>query len=350
MAKMIKFDLPIDGVKVATLEDLRDHFTTEVIGHFRSGLLARWLRSRRMASELTAVEAMTLEDDEGILRQLCGIFGVVADDVTITAAVGEATGTATIRVGQQLATLQPGATFRDAPKFPELVVVPTGSFMMRGSTFGESVHHEVKIDYPLAVGAYPVTFEEWDACVSEGGCGGYNPFDKGWGRGDRPIINVSWETAKMYVEWLSWKSGRGYRLLSEAEWEYCARAGTTTEYWWGDEIGVGRTNCRLEATDHKTSPVGSFSANAFGLYDVHGNVNEWVEDSWAGVGYRRVASSRGTPTDGSPHRGTHPWRVLRGGSWKDFPSQVRAASRKGRLSSKPGATTGLRVARTLERD
>ena len=102
---------------------------------------------------------------------------------------------------------------------------------------------EVRIGERFAVGKYEVTFGEWEACVAGGGCGGYRPDDRGWGRGDRPVINVSWEDARGYVRWLSRKTGKTYRLLSEAEWEYVARAGTQTKYWWGDEIGRGRANC-----------------------------------------------------------------------------------------------------------
>ena len=191
MAKMIKFDLPIDGVKVATLDDLRDHFTTETIGHFRSGLLARWLRSRSMTRELEAVEALTAGDDTAVLKELCRIFEVEADDDAITASVAKATGVPGIRPGQvqRKRARNPGDTFRDCPECPELVVVPAGSFMM-GSPDGEEDRrdgegplHEVRIDYPLAVGVYTVTFDEWDACVSDGGCGRYRPGDNGWGPG-----------------------------------------------------------------------------------------------------------------------------------------------------------------------
>ena len=143
----------------------------------------------------------------------------------------------------------PGTRFRDCPECPEMVVAPAGSFMM-GSPWWEVFRwpdegpvHEVTIMHPFAAGVYEVTFEEWDACVSEGGCGRYRPDDAGWGRGRRPVINVSWEDAQRYVEWLSRKTEEGYRLLSESEWEYAARAGTDTRYfWWGDEIGLNRAN------------------------------------------------------------------------------------------------------------
>ena len=357
MAKLIKFDMPIDGVKVATLEALRDHFTTEVVGHFRSGLLARWLRSRDMETELEAIGTLTVGDDAGILRGLCHIFNVEADDDAIAAAIAEATGVAGVRPQGQNAlpdlhgpdTARPGETSRDAPTLPELVVVPAGRFMM-GQLDGAQRGHEVRIDYPLAVGVYPVTFDEWDACVSDGGCGGYRPPDNGWGRENRPVINVSWGDAKMYVWWLSWKTGKGYRLLSESEWEYCARAGTKTLYWWGNEIGRDRSNCRgSPGGRYETSPVGSFSPNAYGLYDVHGNVNEWVEDHWASSYYtvNFLGERQQGLTNGGARQGGDFRRVVRGGSWKNSSMNASAISRRGRDPNKRSNTVGFRVARTL---
>ena len=340
MAKTIKFDLPIDGVKVATLDDLRDHFTTEIIKHFRSGLLVRWLRSRSMAHELAAVEALTARDDVAILKELCRIFEVEASDDTI------------VQVPRKRAR-NPGDTFRDCPEGPELVVVPAGGFMM-GSPDGEEDRHddeaplhEVRIVYPLAVGVYAVTFDEWDACVSGGGCGGYRPDDEGWGRGTSPVINVSWEDVQMYVKWLSWKTGKGYRLLSESEWEYVARAGTRTQYWWGDESGRNRASCdgcgsRWDVLG--TAPVGSFSANVFGLYDVHGNVWEWVED-------RMNLDYDGAPEDGSAWVSegcdSDTSRVLRGGSWDNEPRVLRSALRSWDYTGVRDVNAGFRVARTL---
>ena len=201
MAKMIKFDLPIDGVKVAKLDQLRDHFTTEIIGHFRSGQLARWLQSRGMTRELASVEALATGDDATTLKELCRIFEVEADDDSIAAAVAEATGVPGIRPDRmpKSQTRDPGDTFQDCPGCPKLVVVPSGSFMMgspeneEGRSNHEGPMHEVRIGYQLAVAVYPVTFDEWDACVSDGGCGGYEPEDHGWGRGTRPVINVKWD-------------------------------------------------------------------------------------------------------------------------------------------------------------
>ena len=385
MAKMIKFDLPIDGVKVATLDDLQNHFTTEIIGHFRSSLLARWLRSRGWTRELAAVEALATGDDAATLKELCQIFEIEADDDAIAAAVAEATGVPGIRPDRmpRKQTWNPGDTFQDCPGCPKLVVVPSGSFVMgspeheEGRNKHEGPMHEVRIGYQLAVGVYPVTFDEWDACVSDGGCGGHEPEDNGWGRGNRPVINVSWDDAKRYVGWLSWKTGKGYRLLSESEWEYVARAGTDTSYWWGNEIGRNRANCKGcgnrwddEKTSSatvdsiraamaafavkspfglydergnvmKTSPVGSFSANAFGLYDVHGNVAEWVEDCWND-------DYDGAPTDGSAwESGDCGKRVVRGGAWLIKPGYLRSATRYWITSGSRVDYVGFRVTRTL---
>ena len=216
----------------------------------------------------------------------------------------------------------PGTAFRDCPDCPEMVVVPAGSFMMgspsheAGRAEDEDPRHRVTIAKPFAVGKYEVTFAEWDACVADGGCGGHRPEDEGWGRGRRPLVNVSWDDAKAYVRWLSRKTGKPYRLPSEAEWEYAARAGTTTRYSWGDDIGRNRANCLYcdSRWDLKqTAPAGSFRANVFGLHDVHGNVSEWVEDCWND-------NYAGAPADGSPWTdGGCTRRVLRGGSWFNEP-------------------------------
>jgi hypothetical protein len=169
-------------------------------------------------------------------------------------------------------------TFRDCADCPEMVQVPAAFNRL------------------FAVAKFPVTFDEWDACVAGGGCSGNtNPDDNRWGRGKRPVIYVSWNDAKEYVNWLSRRTGKPYRLLSEAEYEYAARAGTNTRYPWGDEIDKGKANCRgcgspfspspstTQVTcqnpgNNQTAPVGSFPPNQFSLYDMIGNVWEWVED------------------------------------------------------------------------
>ena len=252
---------------------------------------------------------------------------------------------------RERAAMRPGKVFRDCPECPEMVVVPAGSFMMgspsseRSRGNDEGPQHGVTIPEPFAVGKYEVTFAEWDACVAAGGCNGHRPGDRGWGRGQRPVIDVNWGDAKAYVGWLSRKTGERYRLLSEAEWEYAARAGTRTRYHWGHSIGRNQANCDgcgSRWDDEKTAPVGSFPANGFGLHDVHGNVWEWVEDCWHG-------SYAGAPTDGRAWAtgGDCERRVLRGGSWNFIPWFLRSAFRfrltaGGRLYS-----FGFRVARTL---
>jgi len=205
--------------------------------------------------------------------------------------------------------MTPSKTFSDLPEGPEMVVIPAGRFLM-GSPQEELHHwpdeapqHEVTIGYSFAVGRFPVTFEEWDACVADGGCNGYRPDDKGWGRGNRPVINVSWDDAQAYVAWLGRKTGHAYRLLTEAEWEYAARAGTTTPFSFGKTMTSAQASCNHddECTEGSsttitwqegTTPVGRFPANAFGLHDMHGNVWEWVEDAWHD-------SYAGGPVDGS---------------------------------------------------
>ena len=235
---------------------------------------------------------------------------------------------------------------------PEMVVVPGGTFLM-GSVeddpeAGYSEHPQHRVTLPsFAVGKYEVTFDEWDACVADGGCNGYRPDDEEWGRGRRPVINVSWEDAQAYVAWLSEVTGDDYRLLSEAEWEYVARAGTTTQYWWGDEIGENRANCEecgSQWDDEQTAPVGSFEPNPFGLYDVHGNVEEWVQDCWND-------NYQGAPSDGRAwETGDCSQRVLRGGNWYEVPFNLRSASRI-RYSTDnrdvPWGDAGFRIVRTL---
>ena len=239
-------------------------------------------------------------------------------------------------------SLRPGEVFRDCADCPEMVVVPSGSFMMgspeseEGRDKDEGPRYCVRIPAPFAVGRFEVTFSEWDACVSDGGCGGYRPKDRDWGRDRRPVIYVSWNDAKRYVSWLSKKTGRGYRLLSEAEWEYVARAGTTTRYHWGDDYRSDRV-----AVGGKTEAVGRYTSNRFGLHDVHGNVWEWVEDCWNG-------SYAGAPAHGRPWvMGDCDTRMVRGGSWQDKPSALRAATRGSDKVELRIETAGFRVARTL---
>ncbi len=253
---------------------------------------------------------------------------------------------------------EPGTEFRDCETCPLMIEVPSGSYIMgsptseEGRQSGESPQHQVTISYPFAVGKFEVTFREWDACVSEGGCS-RRPHDEGFGRGSRPVINVSWFDAKEYVNWLSRKTGEQYRLLSESEWEYVARAGTIGPFHFGSTISTDQANYSGEyyytysgghkgINREKTVPVGSFPGNAFGLHDVHGNVWEWVEDCWQG-------SYDDTPSDGSAwissdRCGGH---VLRGGSWRYGPRDLRSAIRGANGSGTRYSDIGFRVARTI---
>ena len=239
--------------------------------------------------------------------------------------------------------------FRDCPECPEMVVIPEGSFMMgspqdeEGRNDSEGPVHRVLIEDRLAVGRYEVTFAQWNACHQDNGCTHF-PSDEGWGRRNRPVINVSWEDAKAYVGWLSRKTGKTYRLLSESEWEYAARAGTETPFHYGRTLSTTRANYNGKITygsgnkgisRGKTVPVGSFPPNGFGLHDMHGNVAEWVENCWRE--YYWVA-----PSDGNCAR-----RVLRGGSWRNKPSALRSAFRTWNPSGFRSSLYGFRVARML---
>ena len=251
-----------------------------------------------------------------------------------------------------------GESFKDCPQCPELVIVPSGSFTMGspGSeperADSEAPQHKVTIAKPFAAGRFAVTFAEWDACLAAGGCGGYKPEDQGWGRADRPVINVSWDDAKAYVSWLSKKTGQSYRLLSEAEREYATRAGTTAPFWWGASVTPDKANYngtyvysgggKKGEYREKTVPVKSFESNAWGLHQVHGNVREWVEDCWHD-------SYTGAPADGSAWTNEScGGRVLRGGSWRSHPQFLRSAYRSSMTSDSRSNVAGCRVARTLE--
>ena len=197
---------------------------------------------------------------------------------------------------------------------------------------------------PSALSKCEVTFEEYERFARD--TDRDRPGDAGWGRGRRPVINVSWHDAQAYAAWLSSETGAEYRLPSEAEWEYAARGGTTTVYSWGNEIGSNRANCDgcgSQWDDEMTAPVGSFAANAWGLHDMLGNIEEWVEDCWHG-------NYAGAPEDGSAWTagGDCSERVRRGGRWWNTPSGIRAAWRLSVNAGSRGYFGGFRVARTLD--
>lgn len=245
-----------------------------------------------------------------------------------------------------------------------MLVIPAGSFVMgggleerdhrrAGDNLEERPQHTVTIQKRIAVGKFEVTFEDWERCVRGGGCGLYLPSDNNWGRGTRPVINVSMKDALLYVRWLSNFTGMKYRLLSESEWEYCARAGTSSVYYWGDPYNfanqyanVGEDDCCAGARSGsdlwiQTAPVGSLRANNFGLYDMIGNVDEMVADCWH-------ANYENAPTDGSPWMtGDCNINIVRGGSWSSYPGHYRSAYRATLLSGQFSIETGFRIARDI---
>jgi formylglycine-generating enzyme required for sulfatase activity len=218
----------------------------------------------------------------------------------------------------------PALPIRDCPTCPELALVPAGTLMM-GATDGfvfETPVHEVTISKAFFIGRREVTFDEWDACLREGGCQ-YQPGDRGQGRGLRPASDLDWNDAKSFVAWLSRKTGKTYRLPTEAEWEYAARAGTKTAFYWGNAIEKDRANCvgcNSQALN-QTVATGTFPPNPLGLLDMAGNAAEWVEDCWDN-------NYKAAPKDGSAL--TKPdcrERVLRGGSFNNDQRFVRTAAR-----------------------
>lgn len=254
-------------------------------------------------------------------------------------------------------------SFRDCDdRCPEMALIPPGKFLM-GSEHSkedgkdnEKPRHAVEIAYPFAVGVFEVTLAEWEACVNEGGCSSI-PLDSfsGLEGGKRPVTHVTWHEAKAYADWLSGRTGMDYRLPSESEWEYVARANTTTLYHTGQSITSeqanydGRYDWRRSSVltsdvyMGQTLEVGSFEANAFGLHEVHGNVSEWTLDCYN-------SHYNGAPEDGRAWgTGNCVRRVVRGGSWQDKSPDVRSARRHAEVLDKRSAKTGFRVMRTFEK-
>ena len=275
-------------------------------------------------------------------------------------------GTFAARARDRIADLEPpapvpGRVFRDCPECPQMIVLPAGTFRM-GSTDGNDNERPVRdVRVPaFALGRYEVTFGEWDACVESGACTD-RIGDEGWGRGRRPVMNLRWEDAQNYVQWLARMTGQPYRLPSEAEWEYAARAGTTTRWSWGNEElqqcryanGADRTR-RLRLRNWPASvfvdcndrhdypaPVGSYTPNAFGLHDMLGNVWEMVADCWHDNYVGAPSDVTAWTRDGNCNQ-----RPARGGSYLDDPNLLRTAARLRR--GEYHDNRGFRVARALE--
>ncbi len=229
---------------------------------------------------------------------------------------------------------------------PLMVTIPTGRFLM-GDLQGqgddnEQPVHEVVVDKPYALSRYEITFDDYDQFAEA--TGRAKPDDQGWGRGQRPVINVSWTDAQAYTQWLAKLTHEPYRLPSEAEWEYAARAGTETNYWWGNilEKGLARCDgCESGATSRITSTVGSYPPNPWGLHDFNGNVDEWVADCYSD-------NYLGANNDQTPFRlGSCSQRTIRGGSWFEIPRLVRSSSRYRHPASAHRDSWGFRIALDL---
>ncbi|MCB1734396.1 MAG: SUMF1/EgtB/PvdO family nonheme iron enzyme [Gammaproteobacteria bacterium] len=251
---------------------------------------------------------------------------------------------------------RPNQAWLDAIKaklpVPETVAIPAGSFRM-GCVSGKDCSSDEKPVHTVNVPAFEmtrteITFDQWDACVALGGCK-QDPNDQGWGRGQRPVINVSWDGVQEYIAWLNAQTGGGWRLPSEAEWEYAARAGTSTRFHTGDCLGADQANyngdfpvegCPKGEARYQTLPVGSLAKNAFGLHDMHGNVGEWTVDCYND-------SYDGAPINGSAWtEGDCARRVLRGGSWFTNARGARAANRDDGTRDFRNFNLGFRLART----
>ena len=294
--------------------------------------------------------------------------------------------------GEPAAAPAAGATFRDCPACPEMVVVPAGRFLMgsppqeQGRRSREGPQRTVLIDSAFAVGKYEVTRAEfaaflhevppderrqacmaWDTAAANfrRNAGARDAHTPGYlQRDDHPVVCVSWNEAQAYAQWLSRKTGQRYRLLSEAEWEYAARAGSTTSRPWGDDPAQSCRHANLADETFAreiarlgrqgspgwhacrdghayTAPVGRLAANRFGLHDMIGNAWEWVEDCWN-------ESHAGAPAGSGPRRGDCARRVYRGGAWRSYPSFGRSAERSETGAGERHALIGLRVARALE--
>lgn len=250
----------------------------------------------------------------------------------------------------------PMREFRDCDICPKMIALPTGSFVMGSDLVdwgGPMAHewppHKVSVS-SFALGKAEVTYKQWEACAAKGGCTGSPSDYMGFGRGERPVTDVSWHDAQEYVEWLSKETGKRYRLPSEAEWEYAARAGSNTHFNTGDCISTAQSNfggglslleCPSSSGKDRTLPVGSLPANSWGLHDMHGNVAEWVQDCWN-------HDYKNAPLDGEPWMtGDCYFAVVRGGSYLYLDLHSRSASRMKHPRDQPALPLGFRVARDL---
>jgi formylglycine-generating enzyme required for sulfatase activity len=287
---------------------------------------------------------------------LSGVTAVIALGIALSSLMAAA-------AAPEPTTLPPRSvprSFRDCSQCPEMIMIPPGRFAM-GTSPEEAIRlgiapnnrilpwqqpqHAVHIDKPFALGAAPVTRADYAAFAAEAGAqiAGSGWESPGIAQTFRdPVVRVSWRQANAYVAWLTHRAGKPYRLPTEAEWEYAARAGTTTAFWWGDDVGIDHTvcdDCGSEWDGKGTAPVRSFPPNPFGLFDMLGQVFEWTADCWN-------ASYVGAPLDGSAwSSGDCTLHPTRGGSWNLDSRYSRAGSRGRDGDDYEGNMVGLRVAR-----
>ena len=281
--------------------------------------------------------------------------GRITDPATFTARSGDTNAATVSFIGGIISIARSGAKCSGAKCFdakcfgaksstkpighairePEMIAIRGGSFAMGSNDDPtERPVHQVTVK-PFSIGKYPVTVQEWNECAAAKACG-----FTAIGKDDAPITNVSWTDAQQYAAWLAQTTKKSYRLPSEAEWEYAARGGTQTKYWWGDKLQPGMAGCKDcgDPAAEQPAKVGSFKPNPFGLHDMGGGVDQWVEDCW-----RRTY--QGAPSDGSAWTGgdcsSH---VLRSGSWKNDSRYVRPSNRDGYDTNVRYPTHGFRVA------
>ena len=244
---------------------------------------------------------------------------------------------------QEAVVLEAGVSFKDCADCPMMITLPAGQFIMgaddQRETYGPA--HDRVVPKPFAIAATETTFAEYEACVADGGCAG-DKSDHGWGRDTQPVINVSWQDAVDYAAWLSRQTDTMYRLPTEIEWEYAVRAGSLTRYPWGEGVGEGKANCRRCGTEWSgtgAAPVAQFPPNAFGLYDMNGNVSEWVADCW--TDRHQVNAGAGDAPDVCAAG------LTRGGDWYYVPIMSTSAARKPNAPNLWSYTIGFRVVREL---
>ena len=337
---------------------LKKTISTERSGMEVPGTAARSLTTEK-EERLAGLIAETADDDdtEMLMPEAVSPVAALVEKVAggkkpADDAIAELTWNATKPGGAPRAAV---SYFKECVDCPDMASLPTGSFMM-GSPYGEASRRDVegprraiKISRAFSISTQEITFDEWDACVRAGGCRGYGPFDAGWGRGRRPVVNVSFDDARAYCAWLSDRTGANYRLPSEAEWEYAARAGTATAFSFGARLTPRLANYHGEFPyageeglyRRQTIRVASFAANPFGLYDMHGNVREWTADCWAD-------GHLNAPENGAPREGDCTRRAVKGGAWNSGGWRLRSAHRYALEIEERTIDTGFRVVREAD--